>query len=63
MDGGYEFLDHSNSGYSHDTHNRRHGDFRLGLSSTSSIESLWNALKNKIKKPIILFHLGVLLGL
>ena len=31
------------------TRNLGHGDFRFGLSSTLSIEFLWNALKNIIK--------------
>lgn len=48
--GGHVTLDHVNSGYSHETHNHGAGDFGFGLSSISSIESLWNALKNKIKK-------------
>ena len=47
---GYAFLDSDNSEYLHDTHNHGHGDFGFGLNSTSSIESLWNSLKNKIKK-------------
>ena len=50
--GGYVILDHVNSGYSHETHNQGTGDFGFGLSSISSIESLWNALKYKIKKNL-----------
>ena len=45
--GGYVFLDLVNSGYYHETHNHVAGDFGFGLSSTSSIESFWNALKIK----------------
>ena len=36
---GDAFLEYANSGYSHDTHNHGHSDFRFGLNSTSSIES------------------------
>lgn len=48
--GGYVFLDHVNLGYSLETYNHDAGVFGLGLISSSSIEYLWNALKNKIKK-------------
>ena len=45
----YSWIDDNNSGYSHITHILGGGDFGFGISSTSHIESLWNALKAKIK--------------
>ena len=45
---GYQNLE--NEGYHHDVHIHRGGDFWFGLNSTSTIESLWNALKGKIKQ-------------
>lgn len=45
--GAYQNL--TNEGYQHDVHIHGGGDFGFGLHSTSIIESLWNAIKGKIK--------------
>ena len=52
----YSWIDDNNSGYSHITHIYGGGDFGFGLSSTSHNESLWNALKAKIKTTYLTIH-------
>ena len=46
---GYNFLSRSGSQYTHSVHNHAHGDFSVGLDSTSHIEQLWSQLKTIIK--------------
>ena len=47
---GYDFLSENNSPYVHSVHNHGHGDFGIGLDSTSHIEQLWSQLKSTISK-------------
>lgn len=44
-DGWVDYQNLENEGYHHDVHILGGGDFGFGLNSTSTIESLWNALK------------------
>ena len=45
---GYAFIDNM-EGYTREMHNHGGGDFGLGLSSTSHIESIWSQLKSILK--------------
>ena len=47
---GYQNLE--NEGYHHDVHIHERGNFGFDLKSSSTIESLWNALKVKLNKLI-----------
>ena len=47
--GGYNWLNHPNSGYKHISFNHSSGSFGSGLTSTSHMESIWSIIKAKIK--------------
>lgn len=47
---GYNFLSRPDSQYTHSIHNHAHGDFGVGLDSTSHIEQLWSKMKTIIKQ-------------
>ena len=47
---GYNYISRVNSGYSHSIHNHGHGDFGVGLDSTSHIEGIWSRLKTILKQ-------------
>ena len=46
---GYNFLNSSNSGYSHITHIHLGGKFGFGVEPTFHIEAIWNIIKRSIK--------------
>ena len=46
----YSFLDDEDSVWTHECHSHGHGDFGLGLHSTSHIEQYWGRIKSLIKK-------------
>ena len=46
---GYNWLSDAQFGYAHHVHNHGHGDFGLGIDSTSHVEQLWSHLKSIIK--------------
>ena len=52
---GYSFLDREDSVWKHEIYNHGHGQFRVGLHSTSNIEHTWAHLKMKLKIYIIYF--------
>ena len=47
---GYNWISNIEYGYIHSVHNHGHGDFGLGLDSTSNIENIWAYLKSLIKR-------------
>ena len=47
---GYNFLSQADSLYTHSVHNHGHGDFGVGLDSTSYIKSLWSQIKTILKQ-------------
>ena len=46
---GYNFLNSSNSGYSHITHIHLVGSFGFEVKYSSHIEAIWNIIKRSIK--------------
>ena len=46
----YSFLENTHSGFNHITHVHASGNFGLGISSTSHIESIWAQIKGNIKR-------------
>ena len=46
---GYNFLNSSNSGYSHITHIHLVGSFGFEVKYSSHIEAIWNIIKKSIK--------------
>ena len=49
----YSFLGNPHSGYNHITHVHTSGNFGLGISSTSHVESIWAQIKENRKRHIM----------